>query len=203
MKTITSKEFAYLAQQATSEVKGTFASPFVIINQLNKATKGDFTKVEGCGITCDNLKKVAKQVKTLHNFRYPFDISVLPKTADKKVIGWWTPISAQQSELSSIMCGEVVMCADPRFQGRELTIREGVVGVFRPIPLTIMAIFRTFCKVARCEIQEGEKQAKAAQKQAEKVAKAKVAVEAVFGELVHTFSNAEILEKYARIKAAK
>lgn len=210
-KILSANAFAQVANKAKNEIKGTFGSPFVIINLLNKAAKGDFSKIANCeDLQRANVAKVAAEVKKLHTGRYSFDISVLPRAAYNGRLGWWSPVPAQQCELASILCGEVVLCTDPKWSGRELSVREGKVGVFRAIPLTVGAIFAAYCTIVRRGKVQYEKAAKAAAKAAKeeskaaaKLAKARTIVTAVFGELAHTFSDSEIIEKAAIIKAAK
>ena len=209
---LSAKEFTQIASKAQGEIKGTFASPFVIINLLNKAVKGDFTKIEGVeGLPSrENIKIVAREVKALHTGRYSFDICLFHRSEFGGRIGWWNEVPTQQGELASLMAGETVLCTDPKFPGRELSIREGRVGVFRPIALTIPAVFTAFSTIVKNgkrasekAAKQAEREAKQAAKQAEKLAKAKKVVSAVFGELANTFTEAEILSKAAIIKAAK
>lgn len=200
------KEFKAIAKGAKGEVKDTFSSPFVVINLLNKAAKGDMTKIANCqGLNRENIAKVAEAVKALHHERYAFDMCVLPKAANGR-LGVFTPIASMQGELACIMCGESVY-----FQGKELCINdEGVVGTFVATPLTITAIFNAFCKVVENTLSAAEKAAKAAEKaakvakaRAEKVAKARAAVAKVFGEMSKIMNDDEVLAKYALIKGVK
>ena len=160
------KEFSQLVKSANEELNGTFKSPFVIINLLNKAAKGDFTKVANCeGLTRENLAKVAKVVKSLHTYQKPFDFSVLPKVCGK--LGTFTIVPEMQSEKASILCGDIVT-----FKGKELSVNEnGFIGIFRPISLTINGVFNAFAKVAKVQISENEKAEKESEKAAKKAAK--------------------------------
>ena len=73
-------EFNEVVTSSRNELKNAFKNPFVIINALNKAAKGDFSKLKNCeGLTFDNVKAVAKVVKTLHGNRYAFDVCLLRK----------------------------------------------------------------------------------------------------------------------------
>lgn len=160
------KEFSALVKSANQELNGTFKSPFVICNLLNKAAKGDFSKVANCeDLTKDNLSKVAKVVKTLHNNRYSFDICILPKSEIGK-LGTFVVVDNMQSELSNIICGEIVY-----YCGKELSVNCGKVGYFRAIPLTITGMFNAFAKVAKVEISATEKAAKEIEKAAKKANK--------------------------------
>jgi hypothetical protein len=160
------KEFNQLVKSANVELNSTFKSPFVICNLLNKAVKGDFSKVANCeGLTKENLAKVAKVVKGMHANRYAFDTCILPKCNGK--LGTFIIVPEKQNEKASILCGEVVT-----FKGKELSINEsGFVGIFRPIPLTISGVFNAFAKVAKVEIAATEKAAKESEKAAKKAAK--------------------------------
>ena len=193
------KEFKAVAKAAKVEVKDTFSSPFVVINLLNKAAKGDMSKIANCqGLNRENIAKVAKAVKALHHERYAFDMCVLPKAANGR-LGVFTPIPSMQGEAASIMCGESVY-----FKCKELCINdEGVVGTFAATPLTITAIFNAFCKVVESNLSAEEKAAKAAKARAEKVAKARAAVAKVFGEMSKIMDDDEVLVKYALIKGVK
>ena len=160
------KEFSALVKGANEELNGTFKSPYVICNLLNKAAKGDFSKVANCeGLTKENLAKVAKVVKGMHVNRYAFDTCILPKCNGK--LGTFIIVPEMQSEKASILCGDIVT-----FKGKELSVNEsGFVGIFRPISLTINGVFNAFAKVAKVQISEAEKAAKETEKAAKKAAK--------------------------------
>jgi hypothetical protein len=133
---------------------------------LNKAAKGDFSKVANCeNLTKDNLSKVAKVVKTLHNNRYAFDVCLLPKVCGK--LGTFKIVGEKQNEKTALMSGEIVT-----FNGKVLSLNdEGYVGIFSPISLTISGVFNAFAKVAKVEISATEKAAKDSEKAAKKAAK--------------------------------
>jgi len=160
------KEFNALVKGANQELNGTFKSPFVICNLLNKASKGDFSKVANCeNLTKDNLSKVAKVVKTLHNNRYAFDVCVLPKCFGK--LGTFIIVPEMQFELANILCGDIVT-----YKNKELCINEkNQVGIFRPISLTITSVFNAFAKVAKVQISENEKASKEIEKASKKANK--------------------------------
>ena len=159
-------EFSAIVKSAKVELNGTFKSPFVICNLLNKAAKGDFSKVANCeGLSRENLAKVAKVVKTLHNNRYAFDVCILPKVCGK--LGTFKVVGEKQNEKSALMSGETVV-----FHGKVLSLNdEGYVGIFSPISLTIYGVFNAFAKVAKVEISATEKAAKDSEKAAKKAAK--------------------------------
>ena len=160
------KEFNAIVKGANQELNGTFKSPFIICNLLNKAAKGDFSKVANCeGLTRENLAKVAKVLKTLHSERYAFDVCILPKVCGK--LGTFKVIGEKQNEKSALISGETVI-----FNGKVLSLNdEGYVGIFSPISLTINGVFNAFAKVAKVQISENEKAAKESEKAAKKAAK--------------------------------
>lgn len=207
VNSMNSKEFAQVANQAKKQVKGVFTSPFVIINNLNKAAKGDFSKVANCeGLEFNRIKEVAAQVRQLHGERYAFTFDLLPKSSFNKRLGWFKPVPAMQGECAAIMNGEEVY-----YNGKLLVLgANGVVGTFTDIALTEPAVFAAYCTIVRRNKQGEERAAREAAreekrraKELEKLAKARTAVTAVFGELAGTFSESEILSKYAAIKGAK
>lgn len=196
------KEFSAIVKSANVELNGTFKSPFVICNLLNKAAKGDFSKVANCeNLTKDNLSKVAKVVKTLHKNRYAFDVCVLPKVCGK--LGNFVAVPEKQCELYSIVSGEIVT-----YNGKTLCINEeNKVGVFRSIPLTITGVFNAFAKVAKVEISATEKAAKESEKAAKKAAKeyenAKKCIirdynNGMFGENILAEKLADLRTKYGK-----
>lgn len=214
---LTAKEFAKVATAAQNEVVTTFKSPFIIINMLNKFVAGDLNKISGCNsLSRENTKVVANHVKKLHKGRYAFDFEVLPKSRYNKRLGYFVPTPNQQHELSNILTGEIVLSTAAGTIGKELCVQQAengdyIVGVFKPIALTVPAVFAAFKRLVTNNLREGEKAekqaakaAKQAEKQAAKLAKAKAAVEAVFGKgLACQFTESEILTKYAAIKGAK
>ena len=42
---LSAKEFTNVVKGAKVEINGTFKNPFVVVNLLNKAAKGDFSKI--------------------------------------------------------------------------------------------------------------------------------------------------------------
>ena len=170
-KNFSAKEFTKIVKSAKGEVNGTFKSPFVIVNLLNKAAKGDFTKVANCeGLNRDNLAKVAKVVKTLHEGRYSFDTIVFEK--DYK--GRFCTVSPFKGEVRrdylDISGISALVATDSK--GREvITCEDGKMQVFAPISLTIPAFFNAFAKVAKVDILATEKAEKAEKVAAEKAEK--------------------------------
>ena len=170
-KNFSAKEFTQVVKSAKGEVNGTFKSPFVIINLLNKAAKGDFTKVANCeGLSHENLAKVAKVVKALHGGRYAFDTIVFEK--DYK--GRFCTVSPFKGEVCrdylDINGISALVATDSK--GREvITCEDGKMQVFAPIALTVPAFFNAFAKVAKVDIIATEKAEKAEKAAAEKAEK--------------------------------
>lgn len=205
------KEFNQVVKAAKGEVNGMFKSPFVIVNLLNKAAKGDLNKIAGVdNFVRDNIKLVAGEVRKLHKGRYLFDLAVLTKDYKGRFC------SRRISKTNSVVCVD-----DMEFEGitsrvyldnkgREVIALGETYVTLLPLPLTINAFFSAFAAAAKVSLQEKEKAEKAAKK-AEKAAKkeaakfeaAKKAVFVVFGELANTFTEGEIMDKYERIKGAK
>lgn len=156
----TSKEFTQIVKGAQNEIKGVFKSPFVVVNLLNKAAKGDFSKIEGCTFTPENLAKVAKVCKGLHTERYAFDLCLFEK--DSK--GRFCALCKLPKGFVYDTDGDSVTYT---FKGCE------IVGTnyMKPIPCTINGVFAAFAKVAKVDIVETEKAEKAAQQAQEKAAK--------------------------------
>ena len=156
----TSKEFSQIVKGAKSEINGVFKSPFVVVNLLNKAAKGDFSKVDGCGISSDNLAKVAKVCKSLHGERYAFDLCLFEK--DSK--GRFCTLCKLPKAFVYDTDGDAVTYT---YKGGE------IVGTsyMKPISCTINGVFAAFAKVAKIDITEAEKAQKAAEKAAQKAAK--------------------------------
>lgn len=204
-KNLSTKEFNVIVKGAKVELNGIFKSPFVVINLLNKASKGDMAKINGCNIKPENLKAVANELKRIHGNRYAFVMDVLPKSENGK-IGYFVEIPEKQNEIVNINNGEIVT-----FGKKELIVNNGKVGIFNPISCTINGIFNAFAKVAKVDISTNEKQskerAKIEKKQAKERArfeKAKKAVFSAFGnDFANTLTDAQILEKYEIIRKIK
>lgn len=165
-KNFSTKEFNAIVKSAKVELNGTFKSPFVVCNLLNKAAKGDFSKVAGVeGLTRENLSKVAGVIKGMHGGRYAFDMSIFEKdykgrfctTSKAKEIG--TPDYYDINGFSALVYTDN--------KGREII--EGVL--YTPISLTINGVFNAFAKAAKVDISGKEKAQKEFLKAAKKAAK--------------------------------
>lgn len=166
-------EFNEVVINGRQELRDTFNNPFVIINALNKAAKGDFSKMKNCeGLTFENVQAVAKVVKTLHGNRYAFDTCLLCK--DSK--GRFCRISK-----SKVM---------PKWGTDLVDVNEKGYTYLKPIALNEIAYYNAFAAIAKAEVMKAEKARKQAEKEAEKAAKA-------------TLSKAQKKEKSAKDKAYK
>lgn len=166
------KEFSAIVKGAKVELNGTFKNPFVVVNLLNKAAKGDFTKVSNCsGLTRENLAKVAKACKGMHDNRYAFDVCLFTKDYKGRfcTIGKVSKNDTISYDYIDVIVG-----------GEEMTTKVGinakgneVIGenVLSPIPCTINGFFNAFAKVAKVEIRANEIAANNAAKEAEKANK--------------------------------
>ena len=166
-------EFNEVVVNGRQELKDTFSNPFVIINALNKAAKGDFSKVKNCeGLTFENVKTVAKVVKSLHGNRYAFDTCLLRKDSKGRFC-----------RISKSKCMPV--------WGFDLVdVNEKGFTFLKPIALNEIAYFNAFVALAKAEVSKAEKARKKAEKEAEKAAKA-------------TLSKAQKKAKSANEKAYK
>lgn len=177
-------EFNEIVTSGRNELKDTFNNPFIIINALNKAAKGDFSKMKNCeGLTFENVKAVADVVKTLHNNRYSFDVCLLRK--DSK--GRFCRIS--KSKKMPVWGVDIV------------DVNEKGYTYLKPIALNEIAFYNAFVALAKAEISKAEKARKKAEKEAEKAAKAtlskaqkraKSANEKAYKELCNKFYKGEI-----------
>lgn len=202
------KEFAKVAKSARVEINGIFKSPFVVVNLLNKAAKGDFSKVANCdGLTRENVAKVAKVVKSLHAGRYAFDLSVF----DKDYLGRFCTRTNYKGEISDLIADymdvngvSALVYTDSK--GREIVASGEKYVILCPVPATINGVFAAFAKVAKVELsnnekaEKAEKAAKNAAEKAEKAAKKGVISDYNAGRISEfelAAKLAEITEKYA------
>lgn len=168
------KEFNAIVKNAKEEINGTFKNPFVIINLLNKAAKGDFSKVNNCGINPENLKKVAKVCKGMHANRYAFDVCLFEKDSFGRFCTL-SPFKSEKNVLSHdyIDINNISILVTTDNKGREVVENEkGDLYMCVPVSLTVNGMFNAFAKVAKVDIIETEKAAKGAEKAAKDSAKA-------------------------------
>lgn len=205
-------EFNSIVKSAKGEIKGIFTSPFVIVNSLNKAAKGDYSKITNCdNLLRDNIAKVAKVVKGLHTGRYSFDLNVFVKDYAGRFCVMQTLKNEVQTRVDYCdICG-ISAAVSMDEKGREVCKDDaGNSVIYAPIACTFNAYFAAFAKVAKVELVASEKAAKQAAKDTKKAEKdekvynkAFAAVSNVFGELANTFTRDEIIAKYALIKGTK
>lgn len=148
------KEFTNVVKGAKVELNGIFKSPFIVVNLLNKAAKGDFSKVEGANVSKENIAKVAKVLKSMHSERYAFNLDLLTK--DNK------------GRFATVATSKVMPIWD--YQLIDVLPNKGY-KYYKPIQCTINSIFNAFAKVAKVDIIETEKAAKESEKAAKKAAK--------------------------------
>jgi hypothetical protein len=172
-KNFSAKEFNGIVKGAKVEINGTFKNPFIVINLLNKAAKGDFSKMNNCDILPENLKKVAKVCKGMHANRYAFDVCLFEKDS----FGRFCTLSPFKGEKVDLFTDyydinnlSVLISTDNK--GREVVENEkGDLYTCVPVSLTINGIFNAFAKVAKVEIKETEKAAKESEKATKQAAK--------------------------------
>lgn len=168
------KEFTNVVKGAKVEINGTFRNPFIVINLLNKAAKGDFSKIANVeGVTLENVAKVAKVCKGMHENRYAFDVCLFEKDS----FGRFCTLSPFKGEKGDLFADyydinnlSVLVYTDNK--GREIVENEkGDLYTCVPVSLTINGIFNAFAKVAKVDIIATEKAEKATKKAAKDSAK--------------------------------
>lgn len=210
---INSREFNAAAKGARIELKGVFSNPFVVCNLLNKAAKGDFSKIENAvNFSRENLSIVAKELKRQHGGRYAFNFDYLKASYLFGVYdgALCTLYDAPDNESTrnALLHGEQITDEKGRFLAFDKN--GSIVAVGAPVSLTINGVFNAFCRAAKVDISTNEKaekaaakEAKKAEKEAAKFEKMKKAVFAVFtADVAKLFTDNEIREKYNTIKSA-
>ena len=164
---ISAKDFGTCAKCAKVELNGIFKNPFIVCNLLEKAAKGDFSKVANVeGITREKLAIVAKALKSLHGNRYAFNFDFLLSNSD-----------LFRKDKNGILCSVSTSKIVPAFKYDMLDIIAATDKTpakfiyLRPVMCSIIAIFNAFAKVAKVDLTNTEKAAKVAAKVAEKAAK--------------------------------
>lgn len=168
------KDLSLINVAAKAELKDTFSNPFVILNNLEKAAKGDFQKVANVeGLSRENLANLAFNLKKAHNqkkafyFPYLLNSGIFCLDYSGKLCSYAKYEGA--NEKAALSCGEIVCNS----KGEELRINEGgEIVSLKKVSLTYIGIYNAFVKVLKAEISKAEKAAKAEQKAAEKAAKA-------------------------------
>lgn len=200
---ISSKSFNAAAKGAKVELNGTFKNPFVVCNLLEKAAKGDFSKVANVeGITRENLTKVAKVLKSLHGDRYAFSFDFLLSNVD-----------LFRKDRNNVLCSVSISKSVPAYKFDLINITPATDKTaakfvyLKPVNCSIIAIFNAFAKVAKVDIKTTEKATEKAEKEAEKAAKnAKKEFNAAKKGAINDYNagkltEMELAEKLAEIKA--
>lgn len=211
---INSKEFNAAAKGARVELKGVFNNPFVVCNLLNKAAKGDFSKIENAvNFSRENLSIVAKELKRQHGGRYPFTYDYLKNSylfgVFDGVLCALHDAKDNDANRNALLHGEQIIDEKGRYLSFDKN--SSIVAIGSPVSLTINGVFNAFCKAAKVDIsanekaaKEREKAAKKEEKERAKFEKMKKAVFAVFGkDIARLFTDDDIRIKYAAIKGAK
>ena len=207
---LSAKQFTSIVKGAKVEINGTFKNPFVVINLLNKAAKGDFSKINNCDIKPENLKKVANICKGMHKNRYAFDVCLFEKDS----FGRFCTLSPYKGTKGDLFAdyydiNNLSVLAYTDNKGREIVENEkGDLYTCVPISLTVNGIFGAFAKVAKVDIIAAEKAEKATKKAAKDSAKeyekAKKGVISDYNagritEMDLAAKLAELREKYAKV----
>lgn len=211
---INSKEFNAAAKGARVELKGVFSNPFVVCNLLNKAAKGDFSKIENAvNFSRENLSIVAKELKRQHGGRYPFSYDYLKSSylfgVFDGVLCALHNAADNEANRNGLLHGEQI--TDEKGRYLAFDVNGSIIAIGTPVSLTINGVFNAFCRAAKVDITANEKAAKVAAKEEKKAEKEKAkfekmkkAVFAVFGkDIARLFSDDEIRVKYQAIKGAK
>lgn len=208
------KDLSLINVAAKAELKDMFSNPFVILNNLEKAAKGDFQKVANVeGLSRENLANLAFNLKKAHGqkkafyFPYLLNSGIFCLDYSGKLCSFAKYEGA--NEKAALNCGEIVCDA----KGNELRINEGgEIVSLKKVSLTYIGIYNAFVKVLKSEISKAEKAAKAEQKAAEKAAKATMskaqkkaesANQKAYKELCAKFYKGEICAEEFAEKAAK
>ena len=169
------------------ELSNLFTSAFVGINLFNKIVDGRAFVPDG--ITVDGIKTVSKSLKAIHGQSKGFSADVLPRDRYGRIC---------TTEKSKFM---------PSWENDLIDIKCGKYVYLRPVSegCTFTRLYNEFGRIvkehAAAAVADAKADAKAA-KEAAELRKMRAVVADVFGEYAKHFSEAEIREKYAKIKAA-
>ena len=160
---ISSKEFATIAKNATRQIKEVTYSPFFILNTLNKVAKGDVAKINGMeSINVDDVKTVANECKKLHGGRYAFDFALF----DKDSTGRFCTRVNLPKKYALDTDGDAVTYT---INGKDVLLSDNVY--LQPVTCTFPGMLSAFAKVAKVEMRETEKREAAEKREADKRAK--------------------------------
>lgn len=189
-----------IVTKSKKQLKGYISSPFAGANILNKGYKGDFSKLSEYGVNCEDFIFVGKillqhQKENANLFastRYPFNLDLFQKDSkgrfcyefkSKKVPIWGTDI----------------VNVSPKGYIYLKPIKNNITDLYNAF--TIIAKNVMYCAIDTRKLEE--KEHKAEIKSKETLKRAKSVIFEIFGENSKTFTDAEILEKYNKIKATK
>lgn len=174
-------EFVNVVNNAKSELNETFKSPFIVINLLNKAAKGDFAKVKNCSdLDISSIKEVANALRAIHGKKDAFDFDYLIESG------------VCEKNLDGKLCALRLVKQIPTYSNRLVDIipNKGYKA-FVPVNVTINAIFNLFVKAAKVEIKKVEKAAKAAKASENKELKA---AKSKLNNIVRDYNNGKLSE---------
>jgi hypothetical protein len=177
-------------KSAKNELKNVLTSAFAGINFLNKVVSG---KIGGgllpSGMSVDNIKFVAAELKKIHGGRYAFTADVLTKDNKGRIC------TRERSRKMPVWDFQLVDIVSGKYE----YLRPCSAGI------TIQKLFAVFADIVKADAAAKVAKAKADAATAKVAANKKQkrdVVFAVFGELANTFTDAQIEEKYNIIKAA-
>lgn len=169
------------------ELSNIFTSAFVGINLFNKIVDGRAFVPEGVDVA--GLKAVSKALKGIHGQSKGFCADVLPRDRYGRI------------------CTTERTRRLPAWDFDLIDIQRGMYVYLRPVSegCTFTRLYNEFGRIVKEHAAAAVADAKAEQKAAKAAAelrKMRAVVADVFGEYAKHFSESEIREKYAKIKAA-
>lgn len=169
------------------ELSNLFTSAFVGINLFNRIVDGRAFVPEGVNV--EGLKAVSKSLKSIHGQSKGFCADVLPRDRYGRIC---------TTERTRKM---------PSWECDLIDIQRGMYVYLRPVSegCTFTRLYNEFGRIVKAHAAAAVSAAKAEQsaaKAAAELRKMRAVVSEIFGEYVKNFSESEIREKYAKIKAA-
>lgn len=189
------ENFNAVNKAAKSELNGIFKNPFVVINMLNKAYKGDYNKIANCeGLSRENFVMVAKVLKGMHKYSMPFAYDFLFCSGICK------------KDNAGRLCVIAKSKKMPKFGFDLVDVNTEGFLYLKPVTCSIISIYNVFAKAAKSEVKETEKALNTAKKAANKeTQKAIKAAMAKYDGIIRDYNNGKISEfEFASlIKTAK
>lgn len=180
---------------AKRELNGIFKNPFVVINLLNKAYKGDFEKINNCeGITRESIVLIGKTLKSLHKYSTPFAYDYL---FDAGVCA-----KDSKNRLCTIATSKVM----PKWGVDLVSVDENGYKYFKPVMCSVTSIYNVFAKAAKLAVKSDENELNSAKKAAKKAnEKAIKEARAKYNGVIRDYNSGRIseFEFAAKIKEAK